>query len=45
MCVCRLVCAFIDYPDKVTFPYFIGVATFFDVMAEDKFEPLSLIHI
>ena len=39
VCVCRLARAFIDYPDKVAFPYFIGVATFFDVMAETKFEP------
>ena len=39
VCVCRLVRAFIDLPQKVTFPYFIGVATFLDVMAEDKFEP------
>jgi len=39
VCVCRLVRAFIDFPEKTSFPYFIGVATFFDVMAETKFEP------
>jgi len=31
--------AFIDLPQKASFPYFIGVATFFDVMGESKFEP------
>ena len=39
VCVCRLVRAFIDLPQKVTFPYFIGVVTFLDVLAEPEFDP------
>jgi len=37
--VCRLARAFIDLPQKASFPYFIGVVTFLDVLGEKEFNP------